>query len=100
MDMIITKQKFGNEDYDHVGIRRNEIAKRLPISSDEKLVSLHREQELLRQKRVLGGQNSRHGMFPHQISLQVRNAKILLFGWFIFYFNNRQIRNRKPIFKF
>jgi len=73
-DMIITKQKFDpDKDFDHVGIRRNEIAKRLPLSDDEELVSRHREVELLRQKRVLGGQDSRHGMFPHQISLQTHN---------------------------
>ena len=76
--MIITKQKFDDEDFDHVGIRRNEIAKRIPVTDDEKLVSRQREVELLRQKRVLGGQDSRHGMFPHQISLQVNLVAILL----------------------
>ena len=76
--MIITKQKFKEDDFEHVGIRRNEIAKRIPISDDEKLVSRHREVELFRQKRVLGGQDSRHGMFPHQISLQVNLVAILL----------------------
>ena len=75
--MIITKQKFDLSDFDHVGIRRNELAKRIPVADDEKLVSRHREVELLRQKRVLGGQDSRHGMFPHQISLQVNLVAIL-----------------------
>ena len=75
--MIITKQKFDLNDFDHGGIRRNELAKRIPVADDEKLVSRHREVELLRQKRVLGGQDSRHGMFPHQISLQVNLVAIL-----------------------
>ena len=76
--MIITKQKFDLNDFDHGRIRRNELAKRIPVADDEKLVSRHREVELLRQKRVLGGQDSRHGMFPHQISLQVNLVAILL----------------------
>ena len=75
--MIITKQKFDLNDFDHGRIRRNELAKRIPVADDEKLVSRHREVELLRQKRVLGGQDSRHGMFPHQISLQVNLVAIL-----------------------
>ena len=75
--MIITKQKFDLNDFDHGRIRRNELAKRIPVADDEKLVSRHREVELLRQKRVLGGQDSRHGMFPHLISLQVNLVAFL-----------------------
>ena len=47
----------------------------IPSNHFKEISSRYKEQELMRQKRVLGGRNSNLGMFPHQISIQTHGME-------------------------
>ena len=74
----VRKRKYGPQDHDAISWNRLYA---MHAESYEPKISFENEKELIRgdtdeeplkrTKRVLGGQNAKPGMFPHQVSLQV-----------------------------